>query len=122
MLLTAEKTRRLIGGLTIAAFFLGLILGYNNIWNFLFECTRGSKERQKKHVNLFCNLDFKGIKGNCEGSFEYYLSCFFYYGCKNSKRGLLFDKSVGGLFCNLKKRKSYKISLLKVLFDYFRNP
>ena len=57
MLLTAEKTRRLIGGLTIAAFFLGLILGYNNIWNFLFECTRGSKERQKKHVNLFCNLE-----------------------------------------------------------------
>ena len=37
MLLTAAKTCRLIGGLTIAAFLLGLILGYKNISIFSSE-------------------------------------------------------------------------------------
>ena len=37
MILTAEKTCRLISGLTIAAFFLGLVLGYNKISIFSSE-------------------------------------------------------------------------------------
>ena len=37
MVLAAEKTRRLISGLTVASFFLGLFLGYNNISIFSSE-------------------------------------------------------------------------------------
>ena len=37
MLLTAARTCCLISGLTVAAFFLGLILGYNNISIFSSE-------------------------------------------------------------------------------------
>lgn len=65
MLLTTEKACRLIGGLTVAGFFFGFFLGYNNVWIWepSFQCTRGSKECAD---GWFCNRDFKGIHGYCE--------------------------------------------------------
>ena len=75
MLLTAEKTRSLISGLTIAAFFLGLFLGYNNISIFpeqwfktYFECSKGSIQCSDES---FCNLDFEGLKGQCESGWTF---------------------------------------------------
>ena len=75
MLLTAEKTRSLISGLTIAAFFLGLFLGYNNISIFpeqwfktYFECSKGSIQCSD---GSFCNVDFEGLKGQCESGWNF---------------------------------------------------
>merc|ERR1711973_437881 len=64
MVLRAETTARLIGGLTIAAYLFGSLLAQNNVWIFdIGECSQGSKECSDRS---FCNLEFRGIKGNCE--------------------------------------------------------
>ena len=44
MVLTPGKACCLIGGLTVAAFFLGLILGYNNISIFSSETVQEDPE------------------------------------------------------------------------------
>ena len=69
MVLTLGKACCLIGGLTVAAFFLGLFLGYNNVLIFDFECSKGSKECSDRS---FCNMDFKGIKGQCESKLNFW--------------------------------------------------
>ena len=67
MLLTTKKACRLIGGLTVAGFLFGFLLGYNKVWILVGECSHGSKECSD---GSFCNLDIGGIGGYCESSFE----------------------------------------------------
>merc|ERR1711937_59939 len=89
MLLTAEKTCCLIRGLTIASFFLGLILGYNNISIFSSEtvqeetatCSFVPYAVAEKDCpeNYFCKMDWNSWSGKCS-------HCVDYDGCSHLSR------------------------------------
>ena len=119
MLLSGAKACCLIFGLTVAGFFFGYLLGYNNVWIWepSFQCTRGSKECAD---GWFCNRDFKGIHGYCESSYESYLFRFFLFLLKkifpyykfslikifrHLTKFMIFYIQWGGLFCNFRNRK-----------------